>query len=826
MIINTISDIKKIVLEIVLFTLLLLALLYMILTQGIEIPAIHLGKIDIQKLYLKLDKKLILKIDHLDLRQKGGNSKLPEEIGYINIIGKYFQTIEIKHLTLENEDITIIYKDGLFKAKGKAFQSFLQLFYNKQLHRLEVQIKKYFNKKYNLSLKGILRIYKNKRLFAMLDYTFEGISGKAKFLLKDRELTFNINSTTFNNQKLKRVFSHLQLHPLIKTWSYEKVKAKSYKLLFAKGRVNVEHPNVKHIVAKVVGNDVKVWFQKGIDPVYIPKVTLHYKNDNLYFTFDHPHYHQKDLSGSKVTIYNLTKKESYIDIFLKTYAPLDQDIKEIVASYGIELPLLQKKGDVNAELLIRVRFKDGKVNLKGEFFTQQSLFDLDGLELFAKKLFVKLRDSKILIKKSLLAFPPFAEANVRGSIDLTKRSGKLLLQDGTLHITYNDFTLLQMEKVDDTILIDLLQKKIHLQKLGFHYWIEDKKVTIDHLEDLTLYSTLLKKLKITQGSLTYILPKQIIFVNFQKPYSPFFKKEAIKDFMLTVNLKQKEAKLNDFATIDFKNGVKASLHDVGIDLTHFKSDGNPQKLVAKLQNVALRYKKHHLFIKEGLFRSAKKGFTLIAHTQKGTIQVKKSTKVTIQASNLTAATLNAVIGKNIFYQGIYQIKAAGTKDEIQGRLFIMEGYLKDLKLINNFMAFINTIPALITLSDPGFDKTGLLVKNGTIDFIYTDNTLILSDIKLRSVSMDIVGSGIIDLKAKTVKMRLELQTLKNVAKVIKNIPLAGYILLGKDGTISTAVEVYGSLEDPKFRSLLPSDTIKMPFNIIKRTLELPFKLFE
>jgi hypothetical protein len=777
-------------------------------------------------LYLKLDKKLILTIDRIKIPKSKSDTSLPTNIEYINYIGKYFQAISIKHIITKNDEFELTYENGEFRATGKKFNALLRLHYNAPLKRLEATIERLRLEDYNLTLKGILRIYKKDRIYSKVKFHFEGIEGIAKFLLVKDNLSFLISTETFKNENLKRVFSHLQLHPLIKKWSYEKIKAKSYKLLYAKGTIDLKRIDPKRIEAKAVGEDVKVWFQQGIDPVVIDKVTLLYKNDNLHFKLRKPRYHNKDLSGSKVTIYNLTSKGSYIEVDLKTISPLDNDIKKIVASYGINLPLTQKKGSVDAKLTIRVHFKNKKVNLKGEFYTQNALFDLDGIALKAEKLFVKLLDSKVFIKQSRLAIEPFVVAKVNGALDLKTKRGKFLLKEGLVTVAYENTPLLEIPNYNDTLLLDLENKIFTLPKLNFHYFAASKKIEIDHVEDLKKYSPLLQKIDPKNASLTFFLQKKLLVASFKKPDTPFFKNAAVTDFTVKVDLNKRLARINDFATIYLSKPLKISLRNVTIDATKLKSGKTEAQFEAKLANVTLRYKQHELFIRNGYLRSTKNGVFFKAKTERGLVTVKKEKRLTIEAIDLSARALNKFIGKNIFYQGSYNINAKGDEKELRGKLLMQNGYLKDFKLINNFFAFLNTIPALMTLSDPGFDKTGLLVKKGAIDFIYTNNMLIFSNINLRSVSMDIVGNGVIDLATKKIKMRLEIQTLKNVASLIKNIPLAGYILLGKDGTISTAVEVYGNLDDPKFRSLLPSQTIKMPFNIIKRTLELPFKLFE
>jgi len=64
-----------------------------------------------------------------------------------------------------------------------------------------------------------------------------------------------------------------------------------------------------------------------------------------------------------------------------------------------------------------------------------------------------------------------------------------------------------------------------------------------------------------------------------------------------------------------------------------------------------------------------------------------------------------------------------------------------------------------------------------------------------------------------------------IVKLIKDIPIVNYIILGKDGGITLKLKVSGKLKNPKVEKNLAKGIIKAPFGIIKRTLITPFRLF-
>ncbi|MCD4667751.1 MAG: AsmA-like C-terminal domain-containing protein, partial [Sulfurimonas sp.] len=97
------------------------------------------------------------------------------------------------------------------------------------------------------------------------------------------------------------------------------------------------------------------------------------------------------------------------------------------------------------------------------------------------------------------------------------------------------------------------------------------------------------------------------------------------------------------------------------------------------------------------------------------------------------------------------------------------------------------------------------------------------DIYLDSKEIDIFGSGKANFIDDTVDLELNLKS--DLGSKISKIPLVGYLLMDKD-SISTTLSITGKLSDPDIKSLIAKDIVVVPLNILKRTITLPFKLFE
>jgi hypothetical protein len=151
--------------------------------------------------------------------------------------------------------------------------------------------------------------------------------------------------------------------------------------------------------------------------------------------------------------------------------------------------------------------------------------------------------------------------------------------------------------------------------------------------------------------------------------------------------------------------------------------------------------------------------------------------------------------------------------------------MKDFKVYNNVMALINTLPSLAVLQDPGFSTKGYQIKSGIAKYrMIKDEKIIFDSISIKGTSSSIVGEGYIDLKKKTVNIKLAIQTAKDFGKVVGKIPVLGYILMGKDKSMTIGLKVKGSIDKPEITTSAAADVLSLPLRIIKRTLETPAQI--
>ena len=96
----------------------------------------------------------------------------------------------------------------------------------------------------------------------------------------------------------------------------------------------------------------------------------------------------------------------------------------------------------------------------------------------------------------------------------------------------------------------------------------------------------------------------------------------------------------------------------------------------------------------------------------------------------------------------------------------------------------------------------------------------LQNIFLLGNSMDINGRGIIDIETQEINANLNISTIKNLSKFINKIPILGYLILGREGQISTNLILTGKYSNPKVNITIAEDIVKAPFNILRRVFPI------
>ena len=91
----------------------------------------------------------------------------------------------------------------------------------------------------------------------------------------------------------------------------------------------------------------------------------------------------------------------------------------------------------------------------------------------------------------------------------------------------------------------------------------------------------------------------------------------------------------------------------------------------------------------------------------------KGKHTSLQAFRVKDKMLHPLINFDGLKKGRYTITIDGDLDKImKGKIIVEGGVMSDFATYNNTLAFINTLPALATLQNPGFSQKGFEIEEG------------------------------------------------------------------------------------------------------------------
>lgn len=213
--------------------------------------------------------------------------------------------------------------------------------------------------------------------------------------------------------------------------------------------------------------------------------------------------------------------------------------------------------------------------------------------------------------------------------------------------------------------------------------------------------------------------------------------------------------------------------------------------------------------------------------------------IILDAKNMDDEFLNALLGKELIKGGKVNLIATGKDDKITGYATFNETKIVDLAILNNLIILINTSPAIINpllaipsvvgmATNGGFNLNGYRITQGRVDFSYDfkNKYLDMNRIYTEGNGIDFDGNMTIDFNSSKVDAKLKLVFFKDYSKIVGYIPVINYMLLGDENRVDTEVTIYGTLDDPKYKTNLIEEGVSAPVNFLKRVITSPLQLFK
>ena len=474
---------------------------------------------------------------------------------------------------------------------------------------------------------------------------------------------------------------------------------------------------------------------------------------------------------------------------------------------------------------------------------------LDGIDIKLQPTRVQYSNNEMLIQKSAFEVAPGTTAGLQGFMNFASGEGQLQLYD----LQLRDPAGKLLFDAERTIGLKVTSKaeslEIGIPRLGAKFSLSNNKgwaADIDDISYLYAISPLMQQLRLNRGGLhvsstTGAAPYQIhgnakvafglLLGADHKPIEDYRFSGAYDGKSLQLNFNQM-LQLNWADTLDITSvGVGFSLSaltDIFGALNKLEVTEPPEPTPGNdlLVNVRAR----DSFIALNKTRSTPVD-AFSATYQDGKASAKfnygggiaaldyADGHISAGSNKLDISVLSDFITLAEFEGGTVEFRADGTLDNLRGALRIQNTVIKDYKHLNNMLAFINTLPGLLTFNPPNYNKQGLPAREAYLEATYKRGVLELQSVVVDSSELDLRGTGIIDLNNNTTDMTFNL--ISGARKSVGRIPVIGFLLVGDDKQPSVTLKVSGDLQNPTVSNSAAKDLVAYPWQLIQNTISLP-----
>jgi len=843
--ISTIRKFHRTLFNIFVFILVSISFLLLILDHGIKLPSVSTEAFKAEKVYIKWDKKLILHINKLNITTKTTtNSKLDnlksiKEILQISTL--FFDEISVDKLSYENNSVTFSYKNRNLSLKTP----YLEV--DAKIEILNNRLLATFNainiKQYKASIRGnLVYDHENGKNYFTGQYSLANeINGSLVLQQYKNDVYVRADSKPFKSLNiLQDIFNYDDnLHK----WISVKSDAESFQLEELTWQFNIAYPKkiLEKLHAKIRVEKLKYRFSNSFEQVTSDSTDLIFKNEKLYLYLNNPKYLDRKLDGSYLYFHNLLDNPE-LKISLKSQTPLDETILKILKHYRVKIPLTQLSNSLDSDLRLSLNLI-GKTRVKavGDFKVEDADFKFEHFTFHINKSSFHLRDAMLLIEDGNISIEPYVNITLNGELNTSDKNARFNLLLNSSNIEVLGHPLIENVQIPLTLEVSSYNGKqyFYIDEFQAEIGYKDKEYdfTLSDLQALYPYSPLLRFYNIEFGNIRLQTSDFLNSAFYGEVYHNdklFSKNNNPKNFYKFYGYTNKdglELSIDDDIHLKIKDTIELDVENYDVNakaLQKYRTEKSPlsRSIIIHTKNSSIYVDQNHKILSDTLkinFDENSSKVTLKHNDGNISIETNASS-MKVRGNNLDDNFVKALSGFNNFEDGNFRFESDGNTTNYITNIDFNDVIVRNLALYNNLMAFINTVPALLTFSEPGFNDKGYLIKDGHVTFRRIDDFIIIDDFRLKGVNTNASAKGIINLKDETLDILLSLETIKDLAKTIGAIPIAGYLILGNDKTIRTRIRISGDIKNPKIRSQVGKDVLEAPINIIKRTFKLPSKL--
>ncbi len=838
-------------------------ILHAFLYRGIRIEQFGLAGTQIQGFYLRLDKKLILEIDSLNLnKMESTNSNdfnINMQIFYaknIHSILQYFQKIDIQRIDFQDYQASLHYDGRHFTLNLPEIYAKINL--KENASKVLIQIQDLYIKSYgiyyqgsgeydlrhqNVQIEGDLSFVNRSSYYSYMRLHLKLLSDLKNIVIKGSSDTFV--DIKFLQDLLPKIENKLVKEWIFDNYSVESARIDEFGITIPLKSKKIIEDTIASLYVLGEAHNAEVIFHPKLPPAHAESVKLVFQNDSLAFYPLNPTYQGHYASGSHVVLKAITSNNPLLQVNIKTNTALDSAILKLLEAYEITLPLRAPNAKIAADLYIGVDLDTLDLTTKGIFKAKDIEVLLNGVPLISDSLNVQLNNYLVKVESQNTRYQEMLKCNSDFIIDTQGKSisGDLLVQ--SLWLSKSAPEVLQITNQSLPFNVDFSESEkiiFALPTLSFNaIFGQNYTFNLESVGAILPFSKILQDYKVKEGKMQINTQN---FENYSADISLHTGQEILRNKQdntpieiidLTFDYTPEEFILRSkdgFFVLQSREDItKVNLNhlNLGLDLEYFSHENADNK-----STILVEGKDSNLFIKNRLILGDFFRITMTNGEIKADLKHKngqadlyiRGDSITLDAREFGDDFVNTIIQKKGVHKGRFFINAnTNEKGVLIGKITLLNTSLNELNILQNIMAFIDTIPSLLSFKLPGFNQEGYYVNEGVVNFGLNDNFLAIESLDLKGSSMDIKGRGIMQIESQVIDFNAELITAKAFSGIINKIPLVNYILLGENGVISTAFKVDGTLENSQVHTQAVQDFLLSPFNVLKRVVTSPFEIF-
>ncbi len=857
-----------------LIIVLLCILIFKVVSDGIKINSISIANIKIDGLYLKLDKKLILEINNIDLRgfKSDEESSTPNIENISNIIKRaidvasFFELLNIPSIQYANQTSSIYYDGSQYKIDVPYVLASFKLTNDGDDLLLDIEALKI--KQEDLVISGRILYLEDGNIFAF-DLESYINNRKDNIISYQGESNFKYLNIVLDSTSLNSIDI---LAPYIKMfdkdvyeWIFEKSNFSNITInrayLYTKDldSKNIDKVIVDNLYVSGILQNASVRLEDNLYPISTDEVIVLFDKGKLSFWTQNASYNGTMIDKGRVEISDFLAPQTLLNININSQKTLlDDNILGILNYYDISLPIKQidgkTKSSLNLNILLPTQKYEIKVSPSGEFDIKDSNIDINGVNLFVKEANIKINESNVNILDSKVSLKDILDSKLNLNVNLDNKTMDLELKPSKLELKSGELEIINFNNKDlranidfsgDDFLIDILEFDVNVL-IG-----QNIDVNINSFNKLLPYMPILTMLDIKNGFATLHIDENkniSLDSTIRNLKYPIYRlnKERIETLHISGEIAKNRIhlydKLNEFdlEIMLESNDIDLNFGDMYVNIDEIldskiplfadlKNDtkgdsANSLNILIEGKNSTLGLFGYDVEFEESMLKTTANGFIGNGKNKNGIANIiLDNGTISIEANNFNADFINKIFNKQIVYGGTFGIFGIYRDNKFVGDISMFDTSIQNMASLQNILALIDAIPSLVMFKLPGFSASGYEIDEANIRIGIDSNYLVLENININGSSVDITGKGMVDLNSQDLNINLSLSTMKSLSSIINKIPIVGYILLGDDGKITTELTIKGTISDPQTELSLLEDTAKAPIDILRRVFS-PFEL--